>query len=179
MEVALSGSRPLYTSAKSLCSAASRGCNTPLPAFDSERRAASPYFRSPVAGDGAVSELLLRCFNGTVRRTDIVPLHRSVRAVPVDFCVTCTGVPVPRCRPMMHVGRGICGTGLQVRVNVVCLPAPANQSHSTAARHSQPHNSKPRSKSICIAHESRFKSHNALRFLGPEKCVFRCCLNCP
>jgi len=112
--------------------------NTALPAFDSERRAASPYFRSAVAGDGAVSELLLRCFNGTDRRTDIVPLHRSVRAVPVDFYVTCTGVPVPRCRPMMHVGRGICGTGLQVRVNVVCLPAPANQSHSTAARHSQP-----------------------------------------
>ena len=49
--------------------------NMARPAFAAERRAATPFYCSPVACDRTVPKLLLRCSNGTDRRTDTVPLH--------------------------------------------------------------------------------------------------------
>jgi len=67
--------------------------NTALLAFAAERRAAAPCYRSPVAGDRAVSKPLLRCCNPgqtvreTDRRTDTAPLHRPGSAhIPCGQC---------------------------------------------------------------------------------------------
>jgi len=67
--------------------------NVALLAFAAERRAASPCYRSPVAGDRAVSKPLLRCCNPgqtvreTDRRTDTALLHRPGSAhIPCGQC---------------------------------------------------------------------------------------------
>ena len=54
--------------------------NTALPAFAAERRAAAPCYLIPVAGDRAVSKLLIRCCRGTDGRTDARQLHRPCSA---------------------------------------------------------------------------------------------------
>ena len=65
-----------------------RAVNTALPAFGAERRAADPCCRVPLAGDQAVSKLLLRCCNGTDGRTPcyyIDSAPHTVRAFPMIF----------------------------------------------------------------------------------------------